>query len=161
MIKFFLKIIKPYRFLFDQFTYQRSSYPKELLKLKGSLKNKPLLVVGNGPSLNKTPLEKFKHIHSIGMNKIDLIFKKTSWRPTYIIVSNTLVIRQNYKKKLKKLEEISRRLYYTYKLKLFVDLFKNIKNKKTIIYKKNSTSFKQYYKMKNKLVKIVERKLSE
>jgi methionyl-tRNA formyltransferase len=71
------------------------------------------------------------------------------------------VVRQNYKGKFKKLEEINRRLYYTYKLKLFVDLFKNIKNKKTIIYKKNSTSFKQYYKMKNKLVKIVERKLSE
>ena len=141
MIKFFLKIIKPYRFLFDQFTYQRSSYPKELLKLKGSLKNKPLLVVGNGPSLNKTPLEKFKHIHSIGMNKIDLIFKKTSWRPTYIIVSNTLVIRQNYKKfnfpEIKYLLSWKARWLIPFKVRKFFDYFLEIKSDN---FEKNFTS---------------------
>ncbi len=56
--------------------------------------NKKLLIVGNGPSLNKTPLDKINMI-SVGMNKINLIFNKTKWRPDIIVATNGLVIKQN------------------------------------------------------------------
>ena len=58
--------------------------------------NRPVLIVGNGPSLNKTPLEKInKSFVSIGMNKINLIYEKSSWRPDIIACVNGFVIRQN------------------------------------------------------------------
>lgn len=58
--------------------------------------NKPALIVGNGPSLNKTPLDKInKSFVSIGMNKINLIYKSSTWRPDIIACVNGLVIRQN------------------------------------------------------------------
>ncbi len=58
--------------------------------------NKPVLVVGNGPSLNKTPLNKIgDDIVSIGMNKINLLYKKSSWRPEIITCVNGLVLNQN------------------------------------------------------------------
>lgn len=56
--------------------------------------NKDCLIVGNGPSLNQTPLDKI-NMPSIGMNKINLIFDKTSWRPDLIVCANGLVIKQN------------------------------------------------------------------
>ena len=55
---------------------------------------KDILVVGNGPSLNQTPLSKI-HMVSIGMNKINLIYDKTDWRPDIIACVNGLVLSQN------------------------------------------------------------------
>jgi hypothetical protein len=58
--------------------------------------NKPVLIVGNGPSLNNTPLDKVKDSFvSIGMNKINLIYDKSSWRPDIITCVNGFVINQN------------------------------------------------------------------
>lgn len=54
-----------------------------------------MLVVGNGPSLNRTPLDEFADIPSIGMNKIDLIFPRVAWRPSMILCANNLVVRQH------------------------------------------------------------------
>ena len=61
-----------------------------------SFKHKPVLIVGNGPSLKKTPLDEIsKGMISIGMNKINLIYAKTDWRPDIITCVNGFVIRQN------------------------------------------------------------------
>lgn len=59
-------------------------------------KGKDVLIVGNGPSLRKTELERIKMV-SIGMNKIDLLFDKTTWRPDIITCVNGLVTKQNRK----------------------------------------------------------------
>ena len=53
-----------------------------------------ILIVGNGPSLKKTPLDKIDMV-SIGMNKINLLFDKTEWRPNLITCVNGFVIKQN------------------------------------------------------------------
>jgi len=39
-------------------------------------------IVGTGPSLNQTPLDRIKE-ESIGLNRIHLIYGRTSWRPSY------------------------------------------------------------------------------
>jgi hypothetical protein len=44
-----------------------------------------VFLVGNGPSLKRTPLELLEDEYSIAMNKIDLLFEQTSWRPTYYL----------------------------------------------------------------------------
>lgn len=40
-------------------------------------------LIGNGPSLKHTPLEQLQGEITFAMNKIDLIYGETSWRPTY------------------------------------------------------------------------------
>lgn len=40
-------------------------------------------LVGNGPSLNDTPLDFLEHHYSFGMNQINLIYDQTVWRPTF------------------------------------------------------------------------------
>lgn len=65
------------------------------MSLREQCANRPLLVVGNGPSLNETPLDAFSHIPAIGMNKIDLLFPQVTWRPTMIVCVNNLVVRQH------------------------------------------------------------------
>ncbi len=54
-----------------------------------------MLVVGNGPSLNDTPLNQLRHLPAIGMNKIDLLYPKTDWRPSLVVCVNNLVASQN------------------------------------------------------------------
>jgi hypothetical protein len=82
------------RYFFDGLSY-RSDQRQNLADLRDSAKGQPLLIVGNGPSLNETPLDQFAGIMSIGMNKIDLIYPRTSWRPTLVVCANNLVARQN------------------------------------------------------------------
>jgi hypothetical protein len=43
-------------------------------------------VIGNGPSLNETPLELLANEVTWGMNRIHLHYSKTSWRPTYYLM---------------------------------------------------------------------------
>ena len=55
------------------------------------------IILCNGPSLNKVDfnaLEK-NEIFSFGLNKIDLIFERTKFRPSVIVSVNPLVIEQN------------------------------------------------------------------
>lgn len=88
-------LTKQLRYWLDGVTFRHNKRALELHKLAGSLKGKPLLIVGNGPSLNETPLARFEDIYSIGMNKIDMIFSKTSWRPDIIVTTNNLVVHQH------------------------------------------------------------------
>lgn len=47
-----------------------------------------IFIVGNGPSLEHTPLSLLQDEYSIAMNRIDNLFNKTSWRPTYYLQAN-------------------------------------------------------------------------
>lgn len=61
---------------------------KKLIELKDAQKGKACIIVGNGPSLQIGDLEKIQKlgIHSFGLNKINQLYSKTSWRPTYLVV---------------------------------------------------------------------------
>jgi hypothetical protein len=54
-----------------------------------------MLIIGNGPSLRETPLDDFKQVKAIGMNKINLLFPQVAWRPSLIVCANNLVAKQN------------------------------------------------------------------
>lgn len=83
------------RYYIEKVLYHMSHYSEDLRSLKGILHGRPLLVVGNGPSLNDTPLDKFSSIPSIGMNKINLLFDRVKWRPDFILCVNRYVAKQN------------------------------------------------------------------
>lgn len=55
-----------------------------------------MIIVGNGPSLNKTPLHEFSQVPSIGLNKIDLLYPRTAWRPTFVLCVNDIVVQQHW-----------------------------------------------------------------
>ncbi len=86
---------KPARYTLDTMLFNMGTRATHLETLKDKFKGQPLLVAGNGPSLNNTPLEDFAHIPSIGMNKIDLIFPRVKWRPDLIVCINNMVVKQH------------------------------------------------------------------
>lgn len=93
--KFIREGTLPIRKIFEKFFFKNKGFENELKKYENIYKGKPLLVVGNGPSLNKTPLDSFKHIPSVAMNKIDLLFDRVEWRPSFIICTNGIVMEQH------------------------------------------------------------------
>ena len=96
-IKVILALTKKLRYAMDPISFKFTSNRKKLDKMKSLVNGRPLLIVGNGPSLNETPLDEFSAAFSIGMNKIDLIFQRTDWRPDIIVTQNSLVVRQHWK----------------------------------------------------------------
>jgi hypothetical protein len=89
-----LKTRRP-RFALERASYNILGDAHKIEDLRDMYRAKPMLIVGNGPSLNKTPLDDFQGIPSIGMNKIDMIFGRVAWRPSMIICSNFIVARQH------------------------------------------------------------------
>lgn len=53
------------------------------------------IIVCNGPSLRKVDLDALGPMFCFGLNKINLIFESTRWRPSCIVAMNELVIEQN------------------------------------------------------------------
>ena len=54
----------------------------EIESLKDKFAGKTLFIIGNGPSLNITPLEELNSEYTLAMNKISHIYSETSWRPS-------------------------------------------------------------------------------
>lgn len=90
-----LAATKTLRYRHDLITYRKNADKEMIRNLKDINIGKTVLVVGNGPSLNRTPLSDFERTPSIGMNKIDLIYDRTKWRPQIVVCLNNLVARQH------------------------------------------------------------------
>ena len=95
MLSTVITATRPIRYKWDEVTFRKFSDASPLKALKNRNRGQPMLVVGNGPSLNKTPLDEFSHIPSIGMNKIDILFPRVSWRPSLVLCINNLVVKQH------------------------------------------------------------------
>lgn len=84
------------RYWLDALLYKADERTTSTLReLREEFQGRTVLVVGNGPSLNSTPLADFAGVPAIGMNKIDLLFSRTSWRPNMIVCVNNLVVKQS------------------------------------------------------------------
>lgn len=88
-----LVISLPARYKVLRKLYNSKNLENSLANLKAENNTDTILIVGNGPSLNNSELSKF-NCFSIGMNKIHLIFDRTSWRPNVVVVNNGLVLKQ-------------------------------------------------------------------
>lgn len=64
-------------------TFSISQNAASLKKLKNKHLNMRCFIIGNGPSLNVSDLEKLKNEITFAFNRIYYIFDKTDWRPTY------------------------------------------------------------------------------
>ena len=54
-----------------------------LQSLHDAYRGNRIFIVGTGPSLNKTPLEKLEGEYTFGLNRIYLLFDRIRWRPTF------------------------------------------------------------------------------
>jgi len=70
---------------------------RKLFSLKNKYKGRRCFVIGNGPSLQISDLEKLKDEITIASNKIYLAFPDTEWRPTYYTISDIVVAENNRK----------------------------------------------------------------
>lgn len=96
-LSFIVSLTRSFRYKIETVLFQFSSNSAGLESLHDIYSGRPIVVVGNGPSLNNTPMDLFQGYPSIGMNKINLLFSTTSWRPNFIITSNNIVAKQHYR----------------------------------------------------------------
>jgi len=61
---------------------------KRLEALRNQYRNQRIFIVGNGPSLNNTDIEKLNSECSFGVNRIYLLFERTQWRPTFYTITD-------------------------------------------------------------------------
>jgi hypothetical protein len=62
---------------------------EKLEYLRDRYSGERIFVLGNGPSLSETPLEKLDEEHTLAMNKISRIYPDTSWRPSFYFLSTS------------------------------------------------------------------------
>lgn len=67
-----------------------------LANLKDVALGKPIIIVGNGPSLKSVDFDSLVGTNSFAANRISLLFDKTAWRPTYFTALDWLVTPDNY-----------------------------------------------------------------
>ena len=59
------------------------SNQKKFKRLRNKYKGHRCFVMGNGPSLNNTPMEKLEDEYVWGVNRCHLLYDQISWRPTF------------------------------------------------------------------------------
>jgi hypothetical protein len=62
-------------------------------KLKNKYSGKRVFIIGNGPSLNETPLYLLKDEYKLCFNHFDLMFDRLGWLPDFYMVTDDMVIK--------------------------------------------------------------------
>ena len=68
---------------------------RKLKRLKNSHRGEKAVVLCNGPSLLEVDFDLLKGVYTFGLNKINLLFDQTDFRPSSIVAVNPLVLKQN------------------------------------------------------------------
>ena len=95
--------INPYRYAMslalDRFrwdlTWESQRSRRKMRHWKDRFIGKKAVVVCNGPSLLRSDLSLLDKVFTFGLNKINLLFEKSFFRPSCIVAVNALVIDQN------------------------------------------------------------------
>jgi hypothetical protein len=99
---------------------------KKINKLKNLYAGKKAVIICNGPSLRKVNFDEYidSDVYFIGLNKINLMFDETKFRPNAIVASNYFVIEQN------------KDFYNETNIQLFLNSDKNslIKDRKNVVF---------------------------
>ena len=99
-----------------------SNFLKNTKNLKGRFSGKRCVIIGNGPSLNKTDLSLLKNEYTFGLNRIYLLFNKLGFHTDFLVSINRYVI-----------EQFADEMLETNCTKFFNYKFKNhIKNKNSV-----------------------------
>jgi len=64
-------------------------------ELEDRYRGERAFLIGNGPSLNRTPLHLLEGEHTLAFNRFDLMFERLAWRPTMYMSVDERVARDN------------------------------------------------------------------
>lgn len=73
---------------------ERRESIRRLAELKDSHKGKRCFIIGNGPSLRKTDLQRLRGEYTFGMNRVYLAFPDWQFTTSFLVSVNSLVIEQ-------------------------------------------------------------------
>ena len=65
---------------------------QEWLKLKGKYRGNRVFLIGNGPSLNKTPLYLLKNEYTMCFNHFGIMLERLNWNPNFYMSTDYLVL---------------------------------------------------------------------
>lgn len=66
-----------------------------MMGLRNRFSGERVFVMGNGPSLNRTPLDKLDGEYVFGVNRISLLLERVSWIPTFFTAFDVRVVPDN------------------------------------------------------------------
>jgi len=95
---------------------------RKLAGLKDRHAGRRCFIIGNGPSLKITDLDRLHGEITFASNKIYLAFDQTEWRPTYYCVEDTLVVKQ-HAGALGKLDHVIK--FFPFYMKKYIPPLKN------------------------------------
>lgn len=88
----------------EQLQAARPNHPLE--QFRNRYEGERLFVIGNGPSLEKTPLDLLEGEYTFAMNRIALLYENTSWRPDFFLCTTTNVARPDWNADIRKSVEL-------------------------------------------------------
>ncbi|QOR65477.1 DUF115 domain-containing protein [Cytobacillus suaedae] len=97
-IKLFYIVLLGFSYIVNyssRFSIPLTSNNYKIFKLKNKYVGKRCFIIGNGPSLKPEDLDKLKNEITFSSNKIYKIFNKTTWRPTFYMVVDPIVLEEN------------------------------------------------------------------
>ena len=80
---------------FNYYLKVKKHFPNDLEKwtsLKDKYKGQRVFLIGNGPSLNKTPLYLLKNEKLMCFNRFHLMLEKVNWKPDFYTIVDNLVL---------------------------------------------------------------------
>ncbi|MFT4850034.1 MAG: hypothetical protein ACI83B_002583 [Sediminicola sp.] len=80
---------------------------KCISELKNKYRGERCFILGNGPSLNKTDVLKLKNEYTFAVNSIFLMTETNGFRPSFYVVEDNLVFKEN-KDKIDDYEEVTK-----------------------------------------------------
>lgn len=76
------------------FSAQWKESRQRLLEYQDRYKGKRCFIIGNGPSLRQTDLNRLRGEHTFGLNRIYLLFPELGFTTSFLVLVNDLVIEQ-------------------------------------------------------------------
>ena len=87
----FIKLYRRVRGLFLKTIYKRP-IKKGWKKVRNAFEGKTVYLIGNGPSLNKTPLFLLKNEYTMVFNRFSLMLDRLNWSPSFYSTTDDLVL---------------------------------------------------------------------
>lgn len=91
------KLERKLRKVLNNIRFKNSIDIRELKKLRGKYAGKRAFLIGNGPSLNATPMHLLQDEYSIGFNRINVLFERTNWRPSFYALTDFWIAKDMWK----------------------------------------------------------------
>lgn len=89
-----LRINLLYEFIAKRQYYKNCEVLKKIRSLKGAFEGKRCFIIGTGPSLTISDLEKLRNEYTFGTNRIYELFDQTDWRPTFYVNQDSELIKK-------------------------------------------------------------------